>query len=92
VKQVIYDDRARTQLVRAKILTDDFEIEGNVQVKQGIETGRVSDILNAPASTFIPVTQASCTSRGAKGSTPISTDCTIVQVRTIKMVFPYEDS
>lgn len=89
---MIFDDKARTQLVRAKILTDDFEIEGNVQVRQGIETGRVSDILNAPDSAFIPVTQANCTSRAARGSAPVSTDCTILQVRTIKMVFPYEDS
>jgi hypothetical protein len=89
---MIRDDKVRTHLVRAKILTDEYEIEGNVQVKQGIDTGRVSDILNAPGSDFIPVTQARCTSRVSKNSSPVNTDCTIVQVRTIKMVFPFEDS
>ncbi len=84
--------KPRTQLVRAKILTSDFEIEGNVQVKQGIDSGRVSDILNAPESAFVPVTQARCTSRTAPGSAPVDTDCTIVQVRSIQMVFPFDDS
>lgn len=88
---MIFDDRARTQLVRARILTDEFEIEGNVQVKQGRESGRVSDILNAPAAQFIPVTEATCTSRKATDHRPVQTDCTIVQVKTIRMVFPYED-
>ena len=81
--------KTRTHPVRAKILTDEYEIEGNVHLKPG--TGnRVSDILNAPEAEFIPVTQAKCTSRTAD-STPVRTDCTIVQVRTIKMVFPFED-
>ncbi len=86
-----YDDKVRTQLVRAKILTDDFEIEGNVQVKRGLDSGKVSDILNAPDADFIPVTQAKCTSRGSRRSEPVKTDCTILQVKTIKMIFPFED-
>ena len=80
----------KTQPLRAKILTDEFEIEGNVHLKRG-HSGRVSDILNAPEADFIPVTQAICTSRGSSGSFPVSTDCTIVQVKTIKMVFPVEE-
>ncbi len=86
------DVRAKTQPVRAKILTDEYEIEGNVHIKPGVYRGRVSDILNAPEVEFIPVTQATCTSRGSADSIPVETDCTIVQVRTIRMVFPFEDS
>jgi len=86
------DARDKIQPVRARILTDEYEIEGNVHLKPGTRLGRVSDILNAPEAEFIPVTQASCTSRGSADSTPVETDCTIVQVRTIRMVFPYEDS
>ena len=87
-----YEDKVKTQLVRAKILTDGYEIEGNVQVKKGIDSGRVSDILDAPDSEFVPVTQAKCTSRFSGASAPVKTDCTILQVKTIKMVFPFEDS
>lgn len=87
-----YDDRVKTEFVRAKILTDDYEIEGNVQVKCGLDSGRVSDILDAPDSEFIPVTQARCTSRNSRHNRPVQTDCTILQVKTIKMVFPFEDS
>ncbi len=86
------DVRAKTQPVRAKLITDEYEIEGNVHIKPGVYRGRVSDILNAPEVEFIPVTQATCTSRGATDSEPVETDCTIVQVRTIRMVFPFEDS
>jgi hypothetical protein len=86
------DVKAKTQQVKAKIVTDEYEIEGNVHIKPGVYRGRVSDILNAPEVEFIPVTQAKCTSRGSADSKPVQTDCTIVQVRTIKMVFPYEDS
>jgi hypothetical protein len=81
----------RTQPVRAKILTDQYEIKGNVHVKLDELHGRVSQILDAPDIEFIPVTQATCTSRKSTGSTPVETDCTIVQVKTIRMVFPYED-
>ena len=81
--------KVKTQPVRAKILTDEYEIEGNVFLKPG-NSGRVSDILNAPEAEFIPVTQAMCTSRSTD-SVPVRTDCTIVQVRTIKMIFPFED-
>ena len=84
--------RTKTQPVRARILTDEYEIEGNVHIKPGVYRGRVSDILNAPEVEFIPVTQATCTSRASVDSTPVETDCTIVQVRTIRMVFPFEDS
>ncbi len=87
-----FDDKVKTELVRAKILTDDYEIEGNVQVKRGLDRGRVSDILDAPGSEFIPVTQAKCTSRNSLHNRPVKTDCTMLQVKTIKMVFPYEDS
>ncbi|MFA6002109.1 MAG: hypothetical protein WC828_08390 [Thermoleophilia bacterium] len=83
--------RFKTQPVKARILTDEYEIEGNVHIKPGHYNGRVSDILNAPEAEFIPVTQATCTSRLSEDSTPIETDCTIVQVKTIKMVFPYDD-
>ena len=83
--------RIKTQPVRAKILTDEYEIEGNVHLKPGNRHGRVSDILNAPEVEFIPVTQAKCTSRASADSKPVDTDCTIVQVRTIKMIFPFED-
>lgn len=86
------DAKAKTLPVRARILTDEYEIEGNVHIKPGVYRGRVSDILNAPEVEFIPVTQAKCTSRASADSKPVSTDCTIVQVRTIKMVFPFEDS
>lgn len=86
------DARAKTQPVRAKLITDEYEIEGNVHIKPGVYRGRVSDILNAPEVEFIPVTQATCTSRGSTDSKPVETDCTIVQVRTIRMVFPFEDS
>ncbi len=86
------DARVKTQPVRAKILTDEYEIEGNVHLKPGTYQGRVSDILNAPEVEFIPVTQATCTSRNSRGSAPVKTDCTIVQVKTIRMVFPFEDS
>ncbi|MCL4309442.1 MAG: DUF6812 domain-containing protein [Thermoleophilia bacterium] len=85
------DARVKTQPVRAKILTDEYEIEGNVHLKPGNHQGRVSDILNAPEVEFIPVTQATCTSRSSD-SRPVQTDCTIVQVKTIRMVFPFEDS
>jgi len=88
---VAYDDKVRTHLVKARILTDDFEIEGNVHIRKGADSGKVSDILSAPDSDFIPVTQARCTSRGSHFSKPVQTDCTIVQVKTIKMVFPFED-
>jgi len=91
VNRVAYDDKVKTQLVRAKILTDDFEIEGNVQVKRGLDSGKVSDILDAPDGDFIPVTQARCMSRGSSQGEAIKTDCTILQVKTIKMVFPFED-
>ncbi len=83
--------RIKTQPVRAKILTDEYEIEGNVHLKAGNRHGRVSDILNAPEVEFIPVTQATCTSRGSAASMPVKTDCTIVQVKTIRMVFPFEE-
>lgn len=83
--------KSRTQPVRAKILTDQYEIEGNVHMKLDELHGRVSQILDAPDIDFIPVTQATCTSRKADGSKPVQTDCTIVQVKTIRMVFPYED-
>lgn len=86
------DARAKTQPVRAKLITDEYEIEGNVHIKPGVYRGRVSDILNAPEVEFIPVTQATCTSRSSAESKPVETDCTIVQVRTIRMVFPFEDS
>lgn len=86
-----HEAKVKTQQVRAKILTDEYEIEGNVHLKPGSYRGRVSDILNAPEAEFIPVTQARCTSRNSAGSSPVSTDCTIVQVKTIKMVFPFED-
>lgn len=85
------DARAKTQPVRAKLITDEYEIEGDVRIKPGIHRGRVSDILNAPEEEFIPVTRAICTSRNSMESRPVETDCTIVQVRTIRMVFPYED-
>lgn len=81
----------KTLPVKARILTDDFEIEGNVHLKPGTYRGRVSDILNAPEVEFIPVTQARCTSRGPQDSEPVEADCTIIQVSTIKMVFPFED-
>ncbi len=84
--------KVKTHPVRAKILTDEYEIEGNVHLKPGHYRGRVSDILNAPEVEFIPVTQATCTSRGSLDSEPVKTDCTIVQVKTIRMVFPFEDS
>lgn len=87
-----YDGKARTELVRARILTDDFEIEGNVHVKRGQNWGRVSDILDAPDSQFIPVTEAKCTSRNSHHDKAVLTDCTMLQVRMIKMVFPFEDS
>jgi len=86
------DARAKTQPVKARIVTDEYEIEGNVHIKPGVYRGRVSDILNAPEVEFIPVTQAKCTSRASSDCEPVETDCTIVQVRTIKMVFPFEDS
>lgn len=83
--------KTRTQPVRAKILTDQYEIEGNVHMKLDKLHGRVSQILDAPDIEFIPVTQATCTSRKSADSQPVQTDCTIVQVKTIRMVFPYED-
>jgi len=83
--------RIRTQPVRARILTDQYEIKGNVHMKLDELHGRVSQILDAPDIEFIPVTQAVCTSRKSSGSEPVHTDCTIVQVKTIRMVFPYED-
>ena len=88
---MVYEDKVRTHLVRARILTGDYEIEGNVHIKQGMDSGKVSDILSAPDSAFIPVTQAKCTNRASASSRPVHTDCTIVQVKTIKMVFPFED-
>lgn len=54
--------------------------------------GKVSDILDAPAAAFVPVTHAKCTSRGRAVSSSVKTDCTILQVKTIKMVFPFDDS
>lgn len=83
--------KVKTRPVRARILTDEYEIEGNVHLKPGNHYGRVSDILNAPEVEFIPVTHATCTSRNADHSMPVKTDCTIVQVKTIKMVLPFED-
>ncbi|MHB0915518.1 MAG: DUF6812 domain-containing protein [Thermoleophilia bacterium] len=83
--------KTRTQPVRAKILTDQYEIEGNVHMKLDKLHGRVSQILDAPDVEFIPVTQATCTNRNDAGTEPVQTDCTIVQVKTIRMVFPYED-
>lgn len=77
--------------VRARILTDEYDIEGNVHLKKGPYRRRVSDILNAPEIGFIPVTDAKCTSRGNGSAETVQADCTIVQVSTIKMVFPYED-
>lgn len=59
---------------------------------QPVRAKPVTDILNAPEVEFIPVTQATCTSRSSAESKPVETDCTIVQVRTIRMVFPFEDS
>jgi hypothetical protein len=85
------DAKVKTHPVRARILTDEFEIDGNVHLKPGAGRGRVSDLLNAPEAEFIPVTQAKCTSRNSAGSTPVSTDCTIVQVKTIKMIFQFGD-
>ena len=92
VTRLAIQAKVKTQPVRAKILTDEYEIEGNVHLKPGTYGGRVSDILNAPEVEFIPVTQATCTSRSSMDSSPVKTDCTIVQVRTIRMVFPFEDS
>jgi len=88
---VAIEAKVKTLPIRAKILTDEYEIEGNVHLKPGLYRGRVSDILNAPEVEFIPVTQARCTSRASEDSIPVETDCTIVQVKTIKMVFPYDD-
>jgi hypothetical protein len=85
------ETKARTQPVRAKILTDQYEIEGNIHVKMDELHGRVSQILDAPDIEFVPVTQATCTSRTAPESEPVHTDCTIIQVKTIRMVFPFED-
>lgn len=85
------DAKVKTRPVRARILTDEYEIEGNVHLKPGAHHGRVSDILNAPEVEFIPVTHATCTNRNAAESIPVKTDCTIVQVKTIKMVLPFED-
>lgn len=84
------DVKVKTQPVRAKILTEEYEIEGNVQLKPGARGGRVSDLLTAPGADFIPVTQARCTSRHVADSTPVEADFTIVQVKTIKMVLPFE--
>lgn len=81
----------KTLPVRARILTDEYDIEGNVHLKEGHYRGRVSDILNAPEIEFIPVTDAKCTSRESADAETVEADCTIVQVSTIKMVFPYED-
>lgn len=83
--------KIRTQPVRAKILTDQFEIDGNVHMKMDKLHGRVSQILDAPDIEFIPVTQATCRNRKSSDPTPVQTDCTIVQVKTIRMVFPHED-
>jgi hypothetical protein len=83
--------KIKTEPVRAKILTDEYEIEGNVQIRVGRSQPRVTDVLNAPESEFIPVTQARCTSRNAIDPVPVETDCTIVQVKTIKMIFPSEE-
>ena len=82
---------AETLPVRARILTDEYDIEGNVHLKKGPYRGRVSDILNAPEIDFIPVTDAKCTRRGNGSAETVEADCTIVQVSTIKMVFPFED-
>ena len=82
---------AETLPVRARILTDEYDIEGNVHLKKGPYRGRVSDILNAPEIEFIPVTNAKCTSRDSAHAETMEAECTIVQVSSIKMVFPYED-
>lgn len=80
--------KIRPQSVRAKIFTDDYEIEGNVHLNPGTYGGRISDLMQAPGTVYIPVTQARCTSRHMADSTPVMTDCTIVNVRKIKMVLP----
>lgn len=82
---------AKTNPVRARILTDDFEIEGNIHLKTGPYRSRISDILNSPDVEFLPVTQARCLSRSGK-TVPLSdARCTIIQVDSIRMVFPLED-
>lgn len=82
---------AKTNPVRARILTDDYEIEGNIHLKMGPYRARISDILNSPDIEFLPVTQAHCMSRSGR-TVPLSdARCTIIQVNSIRMVFPLED-
>lgn len=87
----IYSGIKRAQSVKAKILTDSYEIEGNIQLKQGMDGGRISDMLMASGSTLIPITQAKCTNRSSAESLPIKTECTMIHASRIKMVLPFED-
>lgn len=82
---------AKTNPVRARILTDDYEIEGNIHLKSGTYRSRISDILNSPDIEFLPVTQAHCSSRNGKTVPLDSAGCTIIQVESIRMVVPVED-
>lgn len=77
-----------TKPIKVMITTDDYEIQGYLHIKVGGYQSRLSDLLNAKDTKFIPVTDAVYLSVTNPDGRPQQADTMIVRVDTIKAVVP----
>lgn len=78
--------KVRTEPIRVRIFTPDFEIEGQAHAKPGGYAGRVTDVLNMSKVYFMPITDARYRARGAKASDFTDSECIVIRVSSIEIL------
>lgn len=77
-----------TKPIKVMITTDDYEIQGCLHIKVGGYQSRLSDLLNAKDTKFIPVTDAVYLGINNPDGQPQHADTMIVRIDSIKAVVP----
>lgn len=78
--------RVKTEPIKVRVFTAEFEIEGSAHAKPGGYTGRVTDILNMSKISFLPLTDARYRERKSDGEDMYESECLVVRVDSIEVL------
>jgi hypothetical protein len=82
------ETKVPTKPVKVMITTDDYEIQGYLHIKVGGYQSRLSDLLNAKDTKFLPVTDVVFLGVNNPEGEPTSADTMIIRIESIKSVVP----
>lgn len=78
--------KIKTETVRVRIFTSNFEIEGNAHTKPGGYLSRLTDILNLSRVSFLPITEAQYRVRTDPPTEFMEAECLVVKVENIEVM------